>query len=421
MGALSTKIFMVAVMAIVAGSGVSIYLSDQDNTQTASDGSQRTQGMGEFGQPSAFRVLQQEGQGGLPDSSAQSARPSRSSGAPDRPQVSSGPPGGSRFSRSTPVIVTAVVLDEFVDTIEAIGTARSNESVVVTAKVTETVSLVSFYDGQSVEAGQILVELADVEARADLEEARVSMREAQKGFNRVSGLVSRGNATGSSLDTAVAALDRAKAHVNALEARLADRLIRAPFAGVLGLRVVSPGMLVRPGDTIVTLDDISTIKLDFSIPETFLGAFGLGLEVTASSAAYPKQRFSGIITAIDTRVDPDTRAIKMRAEIPNQELLLKPGMLLTTIIINDRRKSMMVPEEAIVPVKDQLFVYVVQDSGRGTTVEQRYIEIGSRRPGAVEVLRGLEVGERIVTEGTHRVSPGGSVNIVSTESTKDGA
>jgi membrane fusion protein (multidrug efflux system) len=178
-------------------------------------------------------------------------------------------------------------------------------------------------------------------------------------------------------------------------------------------------MLVRPGDTIATLDDISVIKLDFSIPETFLGSLGLGLEVRASSAAYRDKTFFGTITAIDTRVDSDTRAIKVRAEIPNQELLLKPGMLLTTVVINDRRRSMMVPEEAVVPVKDTLFVYVVRDGERGTTVEQRRIEIGARRPGAVEVIRGLEIGERVVTEGTHRISAGANVNVVNTVAADD--
>ncbi len=314
-----------------------------------------------------------------------------------------------------------VILDEFVDSIEAVGTAKSNESVIVTAKVTETVSLVNFYDGQSVEAGEILVELADEEASADFEEARVSQREAQKNFDRISGLVSRGNATRSSLDAAVATLDRAKANAEALEARLSDRLIRAPFAGVLGLRAVSPGMLVRPGDTIATLDDINIIKLDFSIPETYLAALGLGLEVTAASAAYPNQKFTGTITAIDTRVNPDTRAVKVRAEIPNQALLLKPGMLLTTTVIKDRRMSKTIPEEAIVPIKDQLFVYVVAENGRGATVARREIEIGSRRPGFVEVVRGLEVGEQVVTEGTHRVTPGRPVSVVSGDTAKDGA
>ncbi len=404
MGALSTKFLLVAFFAVAAGGGVGLYLSDQESGPSATTG----------GQPPNASP-RGEGRGGPPDAAVQSGRPSRSPAASGRPGGRpGGPPGGSPFGgRSTPVVVAPVILDEFIDSIEAVGTAKSNESVVVTAKVTETVSLVNFYDGQAVEAGQILVELADVEASADLAEARASLREAQKGFDRISGLVNRGNATRSSLDTAVAALDRAKAHVNALEARLSDRLIRAPFAGVLGLRAVSPGMLVRPGDTIATLDDINTIKLDFSVPETFLGSLGLGLEVTANSAAYRGRTFSGTITAIDTRIDPDTRAVQVRAELPNQDLMLKPGMLLTTTVINDRRRSMMVPEEAVVPVKDELFVYVVRDGERGTTVEQRRIEIGARRPGAVEVLRGLEIGEQVVTEGTHRVSAGSSVNVVS--------
>lgn len=421
MGALSTKFLLVAVLALAAGSGFGFYLSDQNLPRFQNTPSRVSQSAGESGQRSGANVSQSRAQEAPARAAVQSGRPSQPSGSPGRVQRTNVPPGRSPFGRPTPVVARPVIVDEFVDSIEAVGTAKSNESVIVTAKVTETVSLVNFYDGQSVEVGEILVELADEEASADFEEARVSQREAQKNFDRISGLVSRGNATRSSLDAAVAALDRAKANAEALEARVSDRLIRAPFAGVLGLRAVSPGMLVRPGDTIATLDDISVIKLDFSIPETYLGALGLGLEVTAASAAYPNRKFTGTITAIDTRVDPDTRAVKVRAEIPNQELLLKPGMLLTTTVIKDRRMSKTIPEEAIVPIKDQLFVYVVEENGRGATVARREIEIGSRRPGFVEVVRGLEVGERVVTEGTHRVTPGRPVNLVSGDAAKDGA
>ena len=327
--------------------------------------------------------------------------PQNAGGRPDRPPV--------------PVRVATVVMDEFVDSIEAVGTATANESIIVTAKVTEKLSKLNFEDGRFVEAGTIIAELTDVEAGADLAEARASLTEAQQQFERISGLFDRGNTTRAALDQAVSARDRAAARVEALEARMADRLIRAPFAGVLGLRMVSPGTLVRPGDEITTLDDISVIKLDFSVPETFLSALNPGLEVTANSAAYPERDFVGTISAIDTRIDPVTRTALVRAKIPNPDGTLKPGMLMTTQVLQNRRQSMKIPEESLVPINKDNFVFVVRDGERGPQIEQLKVEIGGRRPGFVEILEGLALGDRVVTEGTNRVRPGAGVNILSSD------
>ena len=324
-----------------------------------------------------------------------------------------GPPGG--WGAATPVVVTPVVTSEFVDSIEAIGTAKSRESIMVSAKITETVYRVNFTDGQRVEAGAILVELNAEEATAELEEARAAKVEADAQYERVSDLVRRGISTRSNLDTAISARDRAKARLEAIEARISDHLIRAPFDGVLGFRSVSPGTLVRPGDVITTLDDIRVIKVDFSIPETFLGTLSEGLEVNARSAAFPDRTFSGVITAIDTRVDPQNRKVMVRAEIHNQDLALRPGMLMTTEVLKNRRTALSVPEAALMPMLDQVFVFVAKPSERGTTVERKEITVGARRPGIVEVLSGLEAGELVVTDGNHRIRPGASVNVIEEE------
>ena len=231
--------------------------------------------------------------------------------------------------RPVPAVLASVSPDEFVDRIEAIGTLRSNESLIITAKVTETVRALHFEDGARVEEGAVLAELTSDEEAAQLAEARSTHAEASQQYDRVQKLFAEGTVSRSQLDRATADRDAARARVEALEARLADRLIRAPFAGVLGFREVSPGTLLQPGDTITTLDDVSVMKLDFSVPEVFLSTLRPGLEVLARSAAYPDRSFEGRVRTVESRVDPVTRAVTVRAELANPGELLRPGMLLT--------------------------------------------------------------------------------------------
>ena len=307
-----------------------------------------------------------------------------------------------------PVTVTAVHYDDFVDTIEAIGTAHANESVTLTAKVTETVRAISFEDGQHVEKGALVAELLNTEQSADLAEARAAKVEADQQFERIANLVTKGNASRAQLDSQRATRDAAAARVDALEARLDDRLIRAPFAGVLGLRSVSPGQLVSPGDPIVTLDDISIMKVDFSVPETFLAVLKPGLSIRARSAAYPNRLFEGKVAMVDTRVDPISRAILVRAVIDNADGALHPGMLMSIDLVQNQRRSLVVPEISLVPVQSQQYVFTVEDG----TAHRVPIEIGTRRLGDVEVLSGLKEGAQVITEGTTRANDKKPVKVV---------
>ena len=314
-----------------------------------------------------------------------------------------------------PVPVAVVTAGEtvFVDRIDALGTARANESVAITAKVTETVSGVGFSDGDIVEAGAILVELTDDEDQAELDAARANLQEAQRTFERSSDLMGSGNITLARLDQVRAARDAAQARVAAIEARLADRLIRAPFSGVLGLRNVSQGTLVRPGDVITTLDDISDIKLDFTVPESFVGALRVGLPINATAAAFPDRTFEGKILAAETRIDPVTRAVKVRAALPNPDQLLKPGMLMTVEVIKQTLTGISVPERSVIARGDETFVYVVE----GTVPSKSIVTVGRRQDGLAQILDGVSKGELVVSDGTHRVRPGQPVRIVE----KDGA
>lgn len=314
--------------------------------------------------------------------------------------------------RSVPVSVYEVAPREFADVVEALGTAGSNESVVVTAKVSDTIARINFESGERVEAGHILVELATAEEAAGLSEARATLRETEREIARTRDLTERGVAPQSRLDEALAGLERARARVEAIEARVADRIIRAPFAGTVGLREVSLGQLVRPGDPIARLDDTSVIKLDFTVPERFLSELSAGMEVQARTSAFPDEIFAGEIAQIDSRVDPVTRAVTVRALVDNEDGRLLPGQLMTVEVRRDVRVRPAVPGSAITRYGEDVFVFVVAEVERGTMARQREISIGKREGAMIEVLEGLQPGELVVSEGVHRVRDGMPVEIV---------
>ena len=204
------------------------------------------------------------------------------------------------------------------DRLEALGTLRARESVVLTASVTETVTRIHFDDGDRVNAGQVLVKMTSAEEHAQLEEAKSQ-------YERIKPLAAEGTAAKSLLDERQREWETARARYAAIISRLDDRLIRAPFAGVVGLRNISVGALVGPGDVITTLDDLSEMKLDFSVPTTFLQTLRPDLAIIASTHAYPERRFEGIVKSIDSRIDPITRTVMVRAVLSNPDAVLKPG------------------------------------------------------------------------------------------------
>ncbi|MEZ5465698.1 MAG: efflux RND transporter periplasmic adaptor subunit [Lysobacteraceae bacterium] len=311
--------------------------------------------------------------------------------------------------RGPPVIaVTTTSLQPraWSDTIEALGTARAKESLTLTAKVTETVDRVNFADGDMVSAGDVLVDLSGRAEVAQLEEAQASYKEARQQYERQSDLVKQGTIARSQLDSQIATRDAAKARVDAIRARLADRVITAPFDGVLGFRQVSPGTLVSPGTAIATLDDISTIKLDFSVPERFLSQISAGQRIDARSAAWPAQTFEGTVTTLGSRVDPVTRSITVRADIPNPDAKLRPGMLLTVELYEPERQTLAIPEISLVQIGGNGYVFRVGDD---STVQQVEVEAGARQRGLIEVTSGLAAGDRIVVDGVVKLRSGSRV------------
>ena len=301
------------------------------------------------------------------------------------------------------VITATATMATFVDSIEAIGTAQANESVNLTSKVTEIISKVNFEDGDFVTAGKILIELTNAEQTAQLDEAQATLNETTRQLKRIEGLIEQNLASELQLDEERARQQTAAARLEAIVARLDDRLVRAPFTGILGFRNVSPGTLLSPGTIVTTLDDISVIKLNFAVPESYMAMIEPGQQITTSSVAYPDMLFSGEVTAVNSRVDPVTRAISVRARLENHERLLHPGMLLMVSLTREQGDTLVVPEEAVIPVQNKEYVFTISESN---SVERIQIETGRRKPGAVEVLSGLTPGQEVITQGIIKVRPG---------------
>jgi membrane fusion protein (multidrug efflux system) len=310
----------------------------------------------------------------------------------------------AQASDQPPEVVVAVAsVEPFPLSAEALGNVRANEAVEIRPEITAAVVDIQFKEGQSVQQGDVLLRLESSEPLADVAAARAALVDSESQYRRAAELFKTKVVSASQLEQLEAQRDADLAAVRAAEARLNHTVLRAPFAGQLGLRRVSLGSIVSPSTVITTLDDISAVKLDFDVPEVFLARLQPGLTVTARSAAWSDIEFRGQVTSIDTRVDPVTRTVTVRALLPNDEARLRPGMFLTVTVLKDDVVALMVPEQAIVPERSKQYVFVVDAEG---VVQRREVRTGRRRPGEIEVVDGLAAGERVITEGTQKVRPG---------------
>ncbi|HEV8694991.1 MAG TPA: efflux RND transporter periplasmic adaptor subunit [Lysobacter sp.] len=313
---------------------------------------------------------------------------------------------GDGGDRPVPVTTQQLRLQPWNDSLQALGTVRARESITVTAKVSEIVQQVHFDSGDVVAKGAPLVTLSGQAQQAALAEAQAAANEAEKLLSRQSELADRQLIARAALDTQRAARDAANARVAQIRAQLGDRVIRAPFAGVLGIRQVSPGSLVTPGTAIATLDDIVRVYVDFPIPESMLAQVAPGLHVRGRSEAYADRTFEGVVTTIDARIDEATRAVTVRGDFANADRALRSGMLLRIDLQRPVRQALVVPEIAVVQVGTDSFVYRVTADG---SVERVTVKTGTRREGVAEITEGLKAGDRIVVDGTGKLRPGSKV------------
>ena len=362
---------------------------------------------------SGERAKRDPGARGGPPAAASGRPGATAGGAPG----TAGGPGGGFSQRPIEVVAEPVRSEQISFEIEALGTAYANESVNVTAKVVNQVQAVRFTEGQQVARGQVLVELDAEQVRADLAAAEAALSESRSQYNRSRELYTTRILSDSQIEQIESTYKANEARVASARARVNDTVIRAPFGGRVGLRRVSVGTLISPGTVITTLDDTSTVKLDFTIPETFLSAVKPGLAINARSVAYPDTNFGGKVGSVDTRIDPATRSVTVRALLPNPDALLKPGMFLTVRLSRGAVDALLVPEQALVPEQGDVYVFVVTDG----SVAKRRIRIGERRVGDVQVLEGLAAGDLVVTEGTQKLRDGAPVSLQSQAPAATGA
>ena len=319
-----------------------------------------------------------------------------------------GGPGGGRGQAVAEAIATP---REFADQIRVLGVARSRHSVNITSNTTELITRVMFTDGQRVAAGAPLVELQAREEDADLIQARARLVQAEREYDRYKTLAERGVAPRITAEQAETTLHTARAAVAASEARRGDRVLRAPFAGVLGLTTVTPGTLITPGSVITTLDDTSSVRVDFPLPERYLGVLQVGTPLTATSDAYAGEAFAGRIALLDTRVNEQTRAVIARAEFANPGHRLRPGMMMRVAVQQGRRQSLAVPEAAVQYEGQGAFVYRIARGEKGTTAQRVEVQTGAVEGGYVEILSGLDNNDHVVASGLNRIQPGAPVSV----------
>ncbi len=311
-----------------------------------------------------------------------------------------------------PVIGHYAAITAWSDPLEALGTLSADESVTLSATVTDTIAEINFEDGEQVERGRLLIRLEDAEEQALLRAAQALNEERRNALGRATQLQQRSLAPRADVEDSQARLRQSQADAQALEARLSNYRLHAPFSGRVGFRNVSIGALVTPGMELVTLDKLDVMKLDFTVPEIFLGRLSNGLKLSATTAAFPDEVFSGEISSIGTRIDPITRSVNVRAEMVNPGLRLRPGMLMEVVVQQRIRDTLALPEAALEPSGNRHFVMLINQQDGSYRLERREVTIGERRIGQVEVLDGISAGDLIVIHGLQLARDGQQVRLI---------
>jgi len=320
-------------------------------------------------------------------------------------KAAGGPPGGGAAPVEVVVLQPARISEE----LQAVGSLRSNESVMLRPEVSGRIATIAFRDGQPVKRGQLLVALDSSLNQAEVAQARAELDLAISNLKRTEDLARKNFVSSSAQEQAASNVDVLAAKLKLAEARLAKMLILAPFDGVVGIRSVSLGDYVREGTDLVNVEDIHILKVDFRLPERYFTQLKVGQAVEVFADALPGARYAGTVEAINPRIDASGRSLEVRARLANTDGRLRPGMFARVrVIVGERTNALLVPEEAIVPLGDDFFVYTVAD-GKANRVR---VKLGVRRESQVELLEGVKPGDRVVTAGMRVQRDGQPVRVV---------
>ena len=313
--------------------------------------------------------------------------------------------GNQRGGQTVGVTVAEAVVETVRNRAEAVGTTLASQAIEIVPLASGRLVEIGFEPGEPVEAGTVLARLDDTIERADLAEAEAMGQEAVSALQRGERLRASNNIAEATLVELRAAASAAQARVDRAAQRLEDRIVRAPFDGVVGIRRVDLGARVDNDTVLTTLDDRREMIVEFSLPEIFYGQVSRGLGVTAHSTSFPDRDFDGTITTVDTRIDVTNRSFRVRAALPNPDLLLPAGLFVLVDVTLDEREAVVIPEEAVLTEAGRTVVYVAADD----RAERRGVELGQRMVGKVEILDGVEPGELVVTRGLQRMRDGISI------------
>lgn len=318
------------------------------------------------------------------------------------PKTQSAPPAG------TPVEAMAVKQISLPQAITAVGSLRSDEAVVLRPEISGRVSEILFREGQRVQQGEILIRFDSSVQRAELEQAKANLSLNQSKFERAMDLQKKGFISSQARDEAENNFRVSKAAVDLFAARLAKLELRAPFSGLAGLRQVSVGDYVKDGQDLVNIESVDPLKVDFRVPEIYLKQVAVGQAMQIGLDAFPNQSFTGQVLAINPLVDANGRSIVIRAQVRNPGSQLRPGMFARVrLLVGGMQDSLAVPEQALVSVGDDLYVFKVADG----KAQRTRIEIGQRRDAMVEVVKGLAKSDLVITAGLQKIRDGATVKV----------
>jgi len=317
--------------------------------------------------------------------------------------------GGPPPNPPTSVLAAEAKKQSVAETLSVVGTLTANESIEVKAETDGTVVEILFQEGQPVKKGDLLIRLDESKLAAAFAEAEASLKLSALTFERNKELSREKLVSSQEYDQAAAQFQVNQATVELRKRQLADTRIFAPFAGLTGSRLVSPGQVITKSTMLTWLVDLDTVKAEFNVPERFLRELKIGQPLTFSVAAYPKESFRGEVYFLAPQIDPNNRTLLMKARVPNADRKLKPGMFANLELAFTRREeAIVIPESALMSVGERTSVYVIDADGKA---QPRPVKVGLRMANAIEITQGLQAGEKVIAEGVQKVRPGGAVKV----------